>query len=108
MITDQTAATCALRVPARLRAPGARAANAIVSASGLGHERLILPAVVQARAAPALRKAFAGPLAASALVLFPFDAHAAEPLPLAELAKPGRVLMLRHANAPGTGDPPSF
>jgi phosphohistidine phosphatase SixA len=27
---------------------------------------------------------------------------------VAELAKPGRVLMLRHANAPGTGDPPHF
>jgi len=25
-----------------------------------------------------------------------------------ELAKPGRLLMLRHANAPGTGDPPGF
>jgi len=29
-------------------------------------------------------------------------------VPLAELGKPGRVLMLRHANAPGTGDPPEF
>lgn len=29
-------------------------------------------------------------------------------LPLTELAKPGRVLMLRHATAPGTGDPPGF
>jgi broad specificity phosphatase PhoE len=29
-------------------------------------------------------------------------------LPLSELAKPGRVLMLRHANAPGTGDPAHF
>ncbi len=29
-------------------------------------------------------------------------------LPLAELAKPGRVLMLRHAQAPGVGDPPGF
>ena len=29
-------------------------------------------------------------------------------LPLAELAKPGRVLMLRHAEAPGVGDPPGF
>ena len=27
---------------------------------------------------------------------------------LTELAKPGRLLMLRHANAPGTGDPPHF
>jgi len=32
----------------------------------------------------------------------------AEPLPLTELAKPGRVLMLRHAQAPGVGDPPGF
>jgi broad specificity phosphatase PhoE len=32
----------------------------------------------------------------------------AETVALAELAKPGRVLMLRHANAPGTGDPPNF
>ncbi len=30
------------------------------------------------------------------------------PLPLGELVKPGRVLMLRHAHAPGFGDPPSF
>lgn len=35
-------------------------------------------------------------------------AMAADVLPLAELAKPGRVLMLRHANAPGTGDPEHF
>lgn len=33
---------------------------------------------------------------------------AAEPISLAELAKPGRVIMLRHANAPGIGDPPNF
>lgn len=33
---------------------------------------------------------------------------AAETMPLAEFAKPGRVLMLRHTNAPGTGDPPNF
>jgi broad specificity phosphatase PhoE len=33
---------------------------------------------------------------------------AAETVSLAELAKPGRVLMLRHANAPGAGDPPNF
>lgn len=32
----------------------------------------------------------------------------AQTVALAELAKPGRVLMLRHANAPGTGDPPQF
>jgi phosphohistidine phosphatase SixA len=42
------------------------------------------------------------------VALFAAEARAAEPLPLAELAKPGRVLMLRHANAPGTGDPPEF
>lgn len=35
-------------------------------------------------------------------------AWAAAVVPLAELAKPGRVLMLRHANAPGTGDPQNF
>lgn len=34
--------------------------------------------------------------------------RAAETVALAELAKPGRVLMLRHANAPGIGDPSSF
>ncbi len=33
---------------------------------------------------------------------------AAEAIDLAELAKPGRLLMLRHANAPGTGDPEDF
>ena len=30
------------------------------------------------------------------------------PLPLSELALPGRLLMLRHANAPGVGDPPQL
>lgn len=45
---------------------------------------------------------------AVAFVLLAFTAHAAEPLPPSELAKPGRVLMLRHANAPGIGDPPNF
>lgn len=35
-------------------------------------------------------------------------AWAADVVSLAELAKPGRVLMLRHANAPGIGDPPNF
>ncbi len=33
---------------------------------------------------------------------------AAGTMSLAELAKPGRVLLLRHAEAPGTGDPPGF
>jgi phosphohistidine phosphatase SixA len=32
----------------------------------------------------------------------------AEPIPLTELAMPGRLLMLRHAEAPGVGDPPGF
>lgn len=40
--------------------------------------------------------------------LLSWGTWAAETAPLAELAKPGRVLMLRHANAPGTGDPPNF
>ena len=39
----------------------------------------------------------------------PSAARAADaPLALAELARPGRVLMLRHALAPGVGDPPAF
>ncbi len=42
---------------------------------------------------------------ALAIVAF---AATAEILPPAELAKPGRVLLLRHANAPGTGDPANF
>ena len=42
---------------------------------------------------------------ALAVVVF---AATAETLPPAELAKPGRVLLLRHANAPGTGDPANF
>jgi len=56
----------------------------------------------------ALCKRVAGTLAAATLVLCAFAAQAADPLPLAEIDKPGRVLMLRHANAPGTGDPPNF
>jgi len=35
-------------------------------------------------------------------------ARAGDPDPLAELARPGRVLLLRHANAPGLGDPQNF
>jgi broad specificity phosphatase PhoE len=35
-------------------------------------------------------------------------AAAAAGLDLSELKVPGRVLMLRHAEAPGTGDPPGF
>lgn len=45
---------------------------------------------------------------AVALAFFSAPALAAGPLPLAELANPGRVLMLRHALAPGVGDPPRF
>jgi len=37
-----------------------------------------------------------------------FSVAEAEAIPLSELAKPGRVLMLRHAEAPGVGDPPGF
>jgi len=32
----------------------------------------------------------------------------ASPVPLTELAKPGRVLIMRHALAPGVGDPANF
>lgn len=42
------------------------------------------------------------------LALAAGGAASAETVALAELAKPGRVLMLRHALAPGTGDPPGF
>lgn len=42
------------------------------------------------------------------LFLFAGEPWAAGDLPLTELAQPGRVLMLRHAHAPGTGDPPNF
>jgi phosphohistidine phosphatase SixA len=50
-----------------------------------------------------LLAALAVPLALASNTL-----RAADALPLTELAKPGRVLMLRHALAPGTGDPPGF
>jgi phosphohistidine phosphatase SixA len=52
------------------------------------------------------RLALAGALALLAAAAA--AAAAAGPLSPAELAKPGRVLMLRHANAPGIGDPPGF
>jgi len=45
---------------------------------------------------------------AVALLLPAALAHAADRIPLSELAKPGRVLMVRHALAPGTGDPAEF
>lgn len=47
-------------------------------------------------------------LAAALIAFFFGSARAASPLPLTEVAKPGRVLMLRHALAPGFGDPPQF
>jgi len=47
-------------------------------------------------------------VAGAALVAFAGSAFAAGSVPLAELAKPGRVLLLRHAHAPGIGDPPEF
>ncbi len=45
---------------------------------------------------------------AAMTMLFFGPALSAEVLPLTEVAKPGRVLMLRHANAPGFGDPEGF
>lgn len=48
-------------------------------------------------------------LGACALLSFAIATPAAAAgQPLAELAKPGRLLMLRHATAPGNGDPPGF
>lgn len=47
-------------------------------------------------------------LLASALLAAAPLAGAADAVSLAELAKPGRLLMLRHAQAPGSGDPPGF
>lgn len=47
-------------------------------------------------------------LAGALLALLVSPVGAAEPLPLAAIAKPGRVLMLRHALAPGIGDPANF
>lgn len=51
---------------------------------------------------PSLRRVFA------LFVLVAGGVAFADTIALAELAKPGRVLMLRHALAPGTGDPPGF
>lgn len=45
---------------------------------------------------------------AALLLAFLGGARAADALPLAELAKPGRALLVRHALAPGTGDPEGF
>lgn len=45
---------------------------------------------------------------AAAIALSTAPAALASPVPLSELAKPGSVLLLRHAIAPGVGDPPHF
>ncbi len=45
-------------------------------------------------------------LAAITLLSFALPSGAGQAV--AELAKPGRLLMLRHATAPGNGDPPGF
>ena len=47
-------------------------------------------------------------IAGAALAYFAGAATAADQVLPAELAKPGRVLILRHAIAPGTGDPDNF
>jgi broad specificity phosphatase PhoE len=53
-------------------------------------------------------RALVGLTLTALVALAPFAARASETIALAEVAKPGRVLMLRHALAPGTGDPPDF
>ncbi len=45
---------------------------------------------------------------AAVFALMTTPAAAASPVPVSELAKPGRVLLLRHTIAPGVGDPPHF
>lgn len=47
-------------------------------------------------------------IAATLLVLCVCSATAADTLSAADFAKPGRVLVMRHAYAPGTGDPENF
>jgi phosphohistidine phosphatase SixA len=91
----------------RSRAPRNKAEDAIAT-PGLRQERTTLLTAGAVIAPPELRKGVVGALAVAVLVPFALSAHAADVLPLTELAKPGRVLMLRHANAPGTGDPPNF
>jgi phosphohistidine phosphatase SixA len=61
-----------------------------------------------AMGAAGLCRGAAAVLAGAAVVFSAVPARAADTLPLTELARPGRVLMLRHANAPGVGDPPQF
>ena len=47
-------------------------------------------------------------LAGSPLLVLASRALAAARVPLSEVARPGRVLIIRHAQAPGIGDPPEF
>jgi len=61
--------------------------------SSIGHNMLMFP-----------RKF----VASVALALCASPALATGSLALGELAQPGRVLLLRHALAPGVGDPPNF
>ncbi len=90
----------------RLRAPEAITvtANATRGLRQAGRNFVSAIAVI---APLALRRTVAGVLTAC-FVFFDLPARAAETVPLAELARPGRMLMLRHANAPGFGDPPNF
>lgn len=55
-----------------------------------------------------MRRILAATLLAILLPATGHSARAADTLPLTELAKPGRVLIIRHALAPGTGDTPVF
>ncbi len=71
------------------------------------------PLIVPMKVAPATqepgmmrRRSFLGLTCIAALSMR--SVFAGERISLAELAKPGRVLMLRHARAPGIGDPPGF
>ena len=52
-----------------------------------------------------MRRAFLSMLCVASLA---GGAGAADVVPLTELARPGRVLLLRHASAPGSGDPAHF
>jgi phosphohistidine phosphatase SixA len=81
-----------------------KAAAAIVG-RGLHRARLKLFAAMRTAE---LRRGAVAVLAGAAVVLSAVPAQAADTLPLTELARPGRVLMLRHATAPGVGDPPQF
>lgn len=47
-------------------------------------------------------------MANAAIALFGADANAESAAAPVEMTKPGRVLVLRHANAPGIGDPGHF